>query len=176
IKIIQSGIMSFDEYGVAGPLEFSKEELTYLINRAHDADLKTMVHVNTPKGVEMAIEAGADSIEHGYCIDEDCIQGLKENGVVWVPTLSPFANIAACKENHPLAQYREISRKYFTEHRQRVRTAHKKGVTIALGSDAGAALVVHGKAAKDELGYLRGCGLNEEEIFKNSSKVLELKL
>lgn len=175
IKIIQSGIMSFEEYGVAGPLEFTKEELTYLINRAHDAGLNTMVHINTPKGIEMAIEAGADSIEHGYCIDNDCIQGLKENGVVWVPTLSPFANIASCKHNHPFAKYREVSRRYFTEHYKQVEKAHQMGVTIALGSDAGAPLVPHGQAAKDELDYLLECGMTEAEIFRNSSRVLDIR-
>lgn len=174
IKIIQSGIMSFDHFGEAGSLEFTDAELCYLIDRAHDAGLRTMVHVNTPKGIMMAIEAGADSIEHGYCIDADCIAAMKEKDIVWVPTLAPFANIASCDESHPLSRYREVSQRYFTGHKLQVRKAHEAGVTIALGSDAGASLVIHGQASREELSYLMDCGLTKAEVFTNGCRVLEL--
>ncbi|MDO4288308.1 MAG: amidohydrolase family protein [Eubacterium sp.] len=172
IKIIQSGIMSFETYGDAGGLEFSREELVYMIDRAHDAGLKVMVHVNTPQGVKMSALAGADTVEHGYCIDDEAIAVLKETGCIWVPTLAPFANIAACSKDHFLAPYREISKRYFENHKKQVRRAHKAGVKIALGSDSGATLVAHGEATLQELGYLKDCGLTEEMLFENSCRVL----
>ena len=133
-----------------------------------------MVHVNTPKGIMMAIEAGADSIEHGYCIDADCIAAMKEKDIVWVPTLAPFANIAGCDKSHPLSRYREVSQRYFTGHKLQVKKAHEAGVTIALGSDAGASLVIHGLASREELSYLTDCGLTKAEVFTNGCRVLEL--
>lgn len=172
IKIIQSGIMSFETYGEADGLEFTEEELTYLIRCGHDADLKVMVHVNTPEGIRMAILAGADTIEHGYCIDDACIALLKEYDCTWIPTLAPFANIAKCREDHFLAAYRSISQCYYDHHRRQVRKAVESGVKVALGSDSGATLVDHGKATLEELSYLKDCGLSEGEVFQNSCEVL----
>ena len=174
IKIIQSGIMSFDTYGDAGGLEFNGQELSYLIDSAHDAGLKAMVHVNTPAGVRMAALAGADTVEHGYCMDDEAMAVLVETGCIWVPTLAPFANIAACSEDHFLAPYREISKKYFECHKARVRKANEAGVRIALGSDSGATLVAHGQATVQELGYLKDCGLTEAQLFENSCAVMDI--
>ncbi|MEG0379482.1 MAG: amidohydrolase family protein, partial [Eubacterium sp.] len=151
-----------------------KEELNYLIARAHDAGLKTMVHVNSPKGIMMALEAGADSIEHAYGIDDECIEAFTEKNCIWVPTLAPFANIADCDGKHALSKYKKVSERYFKEHCAQVKKAHEKGVSIALGSDSGASLVLHARGCYDELKYLNQCGLDEIELFNNCCKVMDL--
>ncbi|MEF9918333.1 MAG: amidohydrolase family protein [Eubacterium sp.] len=176
IKIIQSGIMSFEHYGESGDLEFTDEELRYLIAHAHDVGLKAMIHVNTPKGIMMAIEAGADSIEHGYGIDDDCIKALSESQTVWVPTLAPFANIADCGKSNFLYRYRDVSKRYYEDHSIQVEKAYRLGVCIALGSDSGASLVLHGQGCYDELKYLKKCGLAEKELFANGCRVMDLDL
>jgi len=175
IKIILTGIMSFSKYGVSGPIGFSKSECAAMIDHAHQRGLSVMVHANTPEGIMMAITSGADTIEHGYGIDNDCLCAMHESDVVWVPTLAPFANISKCGDDSPMKKYREISEQYFRQHQQQVRKANEMGVNIALGSDSGATLVPHGQGTLDEQVYLLSCGLTEKKLETIGKRVIGLK-
>lgn len=82
IKVALSGMMSFDEYGVAGDIGFSREEFQYLMDLAHHYGLKVMVHVNTAQGVDMALDCGADTIEHGYYLSAEALHRMKETSTL----------------------------------------------------------------------------------------------
>ena len=174
IKIILTGIMSFTEYGVTGTIGLSQGECTAIIDHAHQSGLSVMVHANSPKGIMMALTSGADTIEHGYGIDDDCLHAMRESNVVWVPTLAPFANIAKCSDDNPMKKYRKVSERYFRQHQQQVKKANAMGVNIALGSDSGATLVQHGQGTLDELGYLLDCGLTEEKLESIGKCIIDL--
>ena len=173
IKIILTGIMSFNEYGVSGAIGLSQGECTPIIDHAHQSGLSVMVHANSPAGIMMALASGADTIEHGYGIDDDCLHAMRESNVVWVPTLAPFANIAKCSDENPMKKYRKVSERYFRQHQQQVKKANAMGVNIALGSDSGATLVAHGQGTLDELGYLLDCGLTEEKLESIGKRVID---
>lgn len=174
IKIILTGIMSFTEFGISGPVGFSKSECSEMIDQAHQKGLSVMVHANTPEGIMIALNAGADTIEHGYGINDDCLYAMRESGIIWVPTLAPFANIARCVDDSPLRKYKEVSEAYFRQHQLMVKKADAMGVNIALGSDSGATLVPLGQGTLDELGYLIDCGLTEEKLESIGKRVIDL--
>lgn len=174
IKIILTGIMSFTEFGSSGPVGFSKSECSEMIDHAHQRGLSVMVHANTPSGIMMALTSGADTIEHGYGINDDCLCALRESGIVWVPTLAPFANIANCSIDSPMRKYKKVSEAYFIQHQSMVRKADAMGVNIALGSDSGATLVPLGQGTIDEFNYLLGCGLTKEKLTKVGKMVINL--
>ncbi|MDI3536613.1 MAG: hypothetical protein PWP16_833 [Eubacteriaceae bacterium] len=166
IKIILTGIMSFDDFGKTDPAQFNLAELRKMIDRAHDLGLQTMIHANTPSAIKIAVEAGADTIEHGYSIDDAALELLAQSQSIWVPTLAPFANIAACPDHHAMAIYRSVSEKYFEGHQRAVKKAVDLGVKIALGSDSGATLVPHGQGTLDEFRFCQLCGLSEEKLME----------
>ncbi|WKY48390.1 amidohydrolase family protein [Eubacteriaceae bacterium ES3] len=171
IKIVLTGIMSFDVFGQTDPVQFSQTELKKMIDYTHELGLKAMVHVNTPEAIKMAIKAGADTIEHGYCIDDSCLELLAQSETIWVPTLAPFANIANCPKDHPMAVYREVSMMYFEGHKKAVRKGIELGVKIALGSDSGATLVPHGKGTLDELRFCHECGLSNVQLEESGAEL-----
>ena len=174
IKIILTGIMSFTNFGSSGPVGFSKSEFSQMVDHAHQNGLSVMVHANTPAGIMIALEAGADTIEHGYGVDDDCLYAMRESGIIWVPTLAPFANIARCDDNSPMKKYKNVSEAYFKQHRLMVKKAHKMGVNIALGSDSGATLVPLGQGTLDELRYLLDCGVTKEKLAEIGKRVIAL--
>ena len=49
--------------------------------------MAVMVHGNGRDAVLAAVEAGADSIEHGNYIDTECLDAMAESDCVWVPTI-----------------------------------------------------------------------------------------
>jgi hypothetical protein len=91
IKLMISGIMDFQTFGglTGGGLELT--EIPELIKIAHGEGFRVMSHTNGADRIKAALEAGVDSIEHGYFMDDECISLLAETGAVWVPTLAAAA-------------------------------------------------------------------------------------
>ena len=93
IKIMISGLMDFDRYGVLTEDGLPPEEIRELIHIAHEEGFAVMAHANGARTAEAAAAAGIDSIEHGAYLDQDALCAMKENGTVWVPTLSTIGNL-----------------------------------------------------------------------------------
>src|SRR3984957_799467 len=49
---------------------------------------KVMAHATNPEAVKHAVRLGAHSIEHGYIMDDECIELLLEHDTWYVPTLA----------------------------------------------------------------------------------------
>ena len=151
IKIMASGIIDFDRFGAISEGFLTFEELKEIIHIIHQEGFSVMVHVNGSETIAHAIEAGADSIEHGFYMDDDTIATLVHSSCVWVPTVSTVANLL----DDPNQRFDQVTvRKIVQLHSENILKAIKKGAHIALGSDAGAYLVPHCKGTKDEYAYL----------------------
>ena len=93
IKIMISGLMDFDHFGRLTEEGYPPEEIRELTYIAHEEGFAVMAHANGARTVEAAAAAGIDSIEHGAYQDEASLAAMKENGCVWVPTLSTVGNL-----------------------------------------------------------------------------------
>jgi len=162
LKIILTGIVNF-EYGDVGETAFTFEQLKFMTETAKEHDMPVMVHANGREGVSAAIRAGVDSIEHGYLMSEEEIHGIAESGIVWVPTLSPLANILESEDGR-FEKQKGVIRKVYEGQVQNLKKAAELGVGIALGSDAGAYMVPHGKGILDEMRHFEEAGFTGEEI------------
>ncbi len=107
--------------GISGLTNFTHEELAAMVNEAHRLERHVAAHAISRNGIKAALEAGVDSIEHGCGFDDELIDQAKIQGAYWCPTLLVF-------ERHE--QLLEIEYKALNK-------AYKKGVKIALGTDAG---------------------------------------
>lgn len=157
IKIMISGLMDFDRFGVLSEEPLTAQEIGELIRIAHGEGFAVMAHANGARCVEAAARAGVDSVDHGAYLDEDALHAMAENGTVWVPTLSTVGNLRG--------------RGRFDEHAVRaildsamenVRKFAALGGTIAPGTDAGAWAVPHGSLTEyDLLRQALGTGAGE---------------
>jgi imidazolonepropionase-like amidohydrolase len=68
--------------------EFTQEELDALVGEAHRLNRKVSCHAGIEPGVMMAVQAGVDSVEHGWIASEETLLAMKERGTALVPTLS----------------------------------------------------------------------------------------
>ena len=170
IKVIQSGIVDFDIYGSISVGGFLKEELEYITSFAKDAGLPVMAHCNGAENINIAINAGVNSIEHGYFICEEQLHAMAEKSIIWTPTFSPLVNYRrTIKQSNP--QF-EIIKTILSGHKKSLRQAVDLGVTVAIGSDAGAPFVGHGSGAADELKYFIDSGISINEIEKMTSEYI----
>ncbi|MDQ2891519.1 MAG: amidohydrolase family protein, partial [Pseudomonadota bacterium] len=67
---------------------FSQAEMTAAVAAAHDAGRTVAVHTSTPEGMRRAIDAGADTIEHGYGGTPEIFRAMHDHGTVLCPTLA----------------------------------------------------------------------------------------
>jgi imidazolonepropionase-like amidohydrolase len=167
IKIVVSGIVSFSLYEKVGPLHFSLKELQELIEECHSLGLKVMAHVNSNAGVTQAVQAGVDSVEHGYFISDDSLAIMKEKGIAWVPTIIPVAaqTREPWSEAHDGAGI-DVIEKTYMRHMAQVKKASALGISLGIGTDAGAIGAPHGSSYYEELALYSAAGLSQEEILK----------
>jgi imidazolonepropionase-like amidohydrolase len=122
-----------------------KEELEAAFAICHQRGFKVMAHAANPQAVKDAVLLGAHSVEHGYIMDDECIQLLLERGAWYVPTLC----ISHLTPGQASSQWekRWVEERGLTpdlvqraeeaaeEHRKWFRRALDAGVKMALGSD-----------------------------------------
>ena len=149
IKIMISGLMDFDRFGVLTQEGLPKAQIRELIHIAHEEGFSVMAHANGARTVEAAAAAGADSVEHGAYLNEDALCAMKENGTVWCPTLSAIGNL----RGRGRFDEKAVSAIYESAVENLRRFAKMNGL-IAPGSDAGAWSVSHATGGNDEYGHL----------------------
>ena len=166
VKIMISGLMDFDRFGVLTEDGLDASEIRELIHIAHEEGMAVMAHANGAGTVKAAAEAGVDSIEHGAYLNEDALHAMKEAGTVWVPTLSTIGNLRGRGRFDENAVERILESAM-----QNVRLFAAMGGLLAPGTDAGAWAVPHGRLTEYEL--LRAVLGNETEmVLKQGTEVI----
>ena len=155
IKIMISGLMDFDRFGVLTEEGLPPEEIRELIHIAHEEGFAVMAHANGARTAEAAAKAGIDSIEHGAYLDTDALCAMKENGTVWVPTLSTIGNLRGKGRFHEDAVQAILESAL-----ENVAAFARMGGLVALGSDAGAWAVPHGSISEQQ--WLNQAGVDPE--------------
>ncbi len=139
IKIMISGLMDFDRFGVLTEEGLESGEIQELIHIAHEEGMAVSVHGNGGKNVLAAAKAGVDSLEHGAYLTEEALCAMAEAGTVWVPTLSTIGNLRGT------GRFSETDVERILESAlQNVSRFAQLGGLIAPGTDAGAWAVPHG--------------------------------
>ncbi|OGU63340.1 MAG: hypothetical protein A3G43_02440 [Ignavibacteria bacterium RIFCSPLOWO2_12_FULL_56_21] len=112
---------------------FTKEEMQAIVDQARMLRKKVAAHAVTRDGVLYAVEAGVSTIDHGFALDDDCIRAMVAKGVYWCPTITVADYVAEGR-----AQAGNSMNKSMLERLPVVfAKAHKAGVKIAFGTDAG---------------------------------------
>ncbi len=148
VKIMISGLMDFDRFGVLTQEGLEPELVRQLVHIAHEEGMAVMAHANGARTVEAAAAAGVDSVEHGAYLDADALAAMAQMGTVWVPTLSTVANLRGTD-------------RYSREAVMRIYESALEALAgydglIAPGSDAGAWAVMHGCQTEHELLFAAG--------------------
>ena len=146
IKIMISGLMDFDRFGVLTEGGYPASEIRELTHIAHEEGFSVMAHANGADTVIAAAEAGIDSVEHGAYLNEEALLAMREAGTVWVPTLSTVGNLRG------KGRFDETAVQAILESAlQNVACFAGLGGLLAPGTDAGAWAVPHGSLSEFSL-------------------------
>lgn len=164
IKIMISGLMDFDRFGVLTEPGLPPRLIRELIHIAHEEGMAVMAHANGAETVLAAAEAGVDSVEHGAYQNAESLAAVTDAGAVWVPTLSTVGNLLG-KGRFPDGQVGKILDSALEN------LAAYRGL-VAAGTDAGAWAVPHGSATEE--GWLAQAGIDETRL-QTGTQVIQNK-
>jgi len=113
-----------------------------VVEMAHGRGAKVTAHSGLLAGARAGIDAGVDSLEHGFELDADAAATMARQGTFLVSTLSVFRSWASFAETTTLPRFvGEEGKERTAKRRERaiesVRHAHRAGVRIATGTDFG---------------------------------------
>lgn len=114
---------------------YSTEQISAIVDEAHKKGAKVAMHTVAAEGSHRAIVGGVDSVEHGVDIEDADLRLMKDRGITFVPTLFVLSYVAALPGRNDTARWVDFSNRSLDTFER----ALKAKVTIAFGTDAGAA-------------------------------------
>lgn len=164
IKFIASGGVLTPGTSPDSP-QMTPEELGAGMAEARRAGRRVAAHAHSAEGMKNAIRAGAHSIEHASLMDDEAAALMHEQGVFMVPTLSALYNTANCSPACGIPEAAVTkARAMRARHEASFKKAHRSGVPIALGTDAGTPFNHHGENAQ-ELDRMVALGMSPTEAI-----------
>jgi imidazolonepropionase-like amidohydrolase len=168
IKVMATGAMLSSETEDARAIQYTLEELKAAVEIARDNFKHVAAHAHACRGIENAIEAGIDSIEHCSFADEAALKRIADKGIFVVPTRCALE--AATRENRIMEEMPAHLRRRLSEnnaiHRETIRRAHRLGVPIAMGTDAGTPGNHHGQNARECVLMVKEIGMTPQECLR----------
>ena len=98
------------------------DEARAIVETAHMYGKKVAAHAHGDDGIELALRAGVDSIEHGTLMEKDTIALFRKTGAWYVPTLSTVNGYKERLAKNPEAYTGEVRREDRMAHRH-----HRQG-------------------------------------------------
>jgi imidazolonepropionase-like amidohydrolase len=166
-KIVNSGLNSLTRFGEETAPQFSLEELEKAVKKAHALGKKVMVHANGRVPVRLAVEAGCDSIEHGFFMGRENLEIMAEQKTVWVPTACTMA--AYGEKLARGSKESEVAKRNLEHQLSQIRLARRLGVPVAVGTDSGSLGVHHGKSLACEIHLLTAAGFTLAEAVGSAT-------
>jgi imidazolonepropionase-like amidohydrolase len=149
IKIATTGGVN-SRIGAGLGRQIFDDEVKALVDTAHLYGKKLAVHAHGTDGINAALAAGADSIEHGTMLDDESVRLFKKSGAYYVPTLSTvngyIERLKADPNAYPPAVLAKVKWRIEVTGRS-LEKAYPAGVRIAFGTDAGVSR--HGRNADE---------------------------
>lgn len=158
--------------------QFTVEELRVAVTEAAAKGKRVAVHAEGVDGIRSALEAGVHSIEHGWFIDEECIERMLRQGTWWVPTLALVPLSVERRKADPqwgsqqLGQEddkeAEINERMQREQLPLWREAVRRGVKVAMGTDQSHRLLVGENMVELEF-MVESLGMSPMEVLVAST-------
>jgi imidazolonepropionase-like amidohydrolase len=170
IKVLNTGALYAIVFG--SNIEdtfFREDEMFALVDEAHRNGLHVACHSHADKGINEALDAGVDTIEHGMLISEATSKKMAKTKAYLIPTYlvdNVRHNPERMKE-YPgfIEKMNSIIETKYTNHR----IAFEAGVKFALGTDAGTVDAPHGTSAKEFALMIENLGMTPVQALQSAT-------
>jgi imidazolonepropionase-like amidohydrolase len=130
-----------------GAQQISLDEIKAVVEEAHRLGLRVAVHAHGTAGINDALRAGVDTIEHASLADADSFKLAKQHGAWFdMDIYDDDYILAEGAKNGVYPESLEKEKMIGLKQRQAFRAAHAAGVKMLFGTDAG--VYPHGQNAR----------------------------
>ncbi len=171
IKTMTSGGVLHGQESQLERTLWKSEELEEMVTEAHRLGMKVASHAHSTNGIQHAVDAGVDSVEHGSIVSEDSLEEMKTKGIFLVPTqTSKFNDKPELMKQLPpeIQQKTNLVDNAMIEHHK---VAVQKNVKIACGTDAGVPGNPHGTSHLEIISYVKDLGMNEIRALQSATSI-----
>jgi len=157
------GVLSNIRAGV--DQQFTTAELSAIVETAHQLGRRVSAHAHGLAGINAALRAGVDSIEHGSFLDDESIELFLEHGAFHTPTLIAGATVLGMAQGGVVLSpaQREKALVIGEQIKAALARSYKAGVKIAFGTDMGVG--PHGENAR-EFALMVEAGMTNADALK----------
>jgi len=142
-------------------VKFTKAEMDAIVDEAHRLGRKVAAHAMAWDGIDAALTAKVDSIEHGYGFNDELLDRAAKQNVYWCPTI--YVGVWVAQGRGGIwPEMVPIERDAFAK-------GFKRGVRIAYGTDAGGYAWTENQAK--ELSYMVRYGMTPMAAIKSATSV-----
>ena len=161
--MITGGVLDAEKVGEPGVLRMAPELVKAACDRAHTLGFKVAAHVESPEGVQVALENGVDSIEHGAKPTDEIINLFKEHNAFQVSTLSPTLPFALFDRgiSHATYEQQENGKIVFDGIISLAKACLANGIPVGLGTDTACPYVTQYDMWRELCYYVKYCGVSE---------------
>ena len=175
IKIMTTGGV-FSQGDKATPhSHFSQEEIRAAVEEAENMGSYVSTHAQATRGNKMALKNGVKCIEHGFYLDEECIELMVKNDCYLVPTLAIMhaSKLYFQGKEGVLPYLKEKTERSYEAHYRSLEMARKAHITVGVGCDflGDAAFGCPYSEATLELERLCVAGYTPMEVITMATKV-----
>lgn len=175
IKIMTTGGV-FSQGDKATPhSHFSQEEIRAAVEEAENMGSYVSTHAQATRGIKMALKNGVKCIEHGFYLDEECIELMVKNDCYLVPTLAIMhaSKLYFQGKEGVLPYLKEKTERSYEAHYRSLEMARKAHITVGVGCDflGDAAFGCSYSEATLELERLCVAGYTPMEVITMATKV-----
>ena len=175
IKIMTTGGV-FSQGDKATPhSHFSQEEIRAAVEEAENMGSYVSTHAQATRGIKMALKNGVKCIEHGFYLDEECIELMVKNVCYLVPTLAIMhaSKLYFQGKEGVLPYLKEKTERSYEAHYRSLEMARKAHITVGVGCDflGDAAFGCPSSEATLELERLCVAGYTPMEVITMATKV-----
>ncbi|WP_440876145.1 amidohydrolase family protein [Thalassotalea sp. PLHSN55] len=167
IKVASTGgVLSDTDTGTAQQMH--NDELKEIVETAHGLGRKVASHAHAADGINAALRAGVDSIEHGSYANEESIELFKKSGAYLVPTLLAGDTVVGMAKttNFMSAPIKAKAIRVGADMLANFQRSYQAGVKIAYGTDSGVSR--HGTNAKEAV-LMAQAGMKTADILKSAT-------
>ncbi|GAB3684757.1 amidohydrolase family protein [Salinarchaeum chitinilyticum] len=172
LKIMTTGGV-LSEKDAPDQSQFTDAEVQAFVEEAHRVGIPVASHAQGAPGIKTALRNGVDTIEHGFYLDEECIELFEETGGIFVPTLSIMHRLIERGADYGVPDYGlEKSREASEAHFEAVERAYEAGIPIATGTDfIGPELIPHGENALELELLADEVGMDEHDVLQSATRI-----
>lgn len=157
--------MTADGYIDSAP-NWTREEFSAIVDEAHTRGARVASHATSDTGVGMALDAGVDSIEHGFSVRPELAGRMASQGVYLCPMLLPTEYVSEVRARERTALWAHVP----TIQRRSVRNCLDAGVKVVFGTDAGTAPWTEVNQA-EEFAFETRLGMSPIDAIRSATSV-----